>query len=80
MNDCQFLEASEAYEAEKDRWSVRRNKLKDQEYEVVRNDDDGEPVLQASCWKEDVARYERDERAAIAAMKAAAVVLGAEPT
>jgi hypothetical protein len=76
MDDSALIEAAEAYDHERARWGVRRNKaFSPPRYEIFRSGDDGDPVVMASTTGDDTADYERHEMSAVAAMKAALATL-----
>lgn len=76
MDDSKLLDAAEAYEAEKDCWGVRTNKVAGC-YEIFRHQSDEivDPKVMASTTGRATAENEHLEMSRIAAMKAAAAVL-----
>ena len=74
--ESRLLDAAEAYEAEKERWGVRINKVAGC-YEIFRHQSDWivDPRVMASMTGKETAEHECQEMSFLAAMKAAAEIL-----
>jgi hypothetical protein len=67
----QSLKLAELQEAEILRWRVIRNEaLPDFQWEVCRDDDEGNPIMVVGCRSEETAWTEHEEQAAVAGIKA----------
>lgn len=81
MKDPDFgklLDAAEAFDRERARWLIRHNKAStDFLWEVCRMKDVGDPDFVIGARTFDTARYERNEQASAAGMRAALSVINA---